>query len=104
MEEEGRHDSVFVQVHYNVVTEPRCDFNQLPSDVPFVCYKKVSTIEELLRVIEYNGPYPRPHVRIDYEETGLARRGVFGNLARENEREKEELGSKIPRGIAAFSL
>ncbi|KAH0985109.1 hypothetical protein GBA52_012286 [Prunus armeniaca] len=47
MEEEGIHDRVFVQVHYNLVSELRWDFNRLPSDVPFVCYKKVSTIEEL---------------------------------------------------------
>ncbi|KAL6282949.1 hypothetical protein ACE6H2_013878 [Prunus campanulata] len=29
---------------------------------------KVPTIEELQRVIEYNGLYPRPHVRINYGE------------------------------------
>lgn len=87
MEEERRHDSVFVQVRYNLVAEPMWDFNRLPSDVPFVCYKKVSTIEELQWVIEYNSPYPRPHVRIDYEETRLARRSVLRNLARANELE-----------------
>ncbi|KAH0986096.1 hypothetical protein GBA52_013273 [Prunus armeniaca] len=48
---------------------------------------KVSTIEELQRVIEYNGPYPRPYVRIDYEETRPARRSVLRKMARANELE-----------------
>ncbi|CAB4307162.1 unnamed protein product [Prunus armeniaca] len=87
MKEEGIHDRVFVQVRYNLVSELRWDFNRLSSDVPFVCYKKVSTIEELQRVIEYNGPYPRPYVQIDYEETRPARRSVLRKMARANELE-----------------
>ncbi|KAI5332280.1 hypothetical protein L3X38_022409 [Prunus dulcis] len=85
MEEEGRHDRVFVQVRYNRIAEPKWDFTRLPSDVPFVCCKKVSNNEQLQRVIDYNGPYRRPHIRIDYEDTWPARRRILRNMARANE-------------------
>ncbi|KAH0986101.1 hypothetical protein GBA52_013278 [Prunus armeniaca] len=78
--EGDKHDS-------NRVTQPMWDFSRLPSDVPFMCCKKVPTIKELQHFIEYNSPLTHHHVRIDYEEIKPERCSVLRNLTKVNELE-----------------